>query len=181
LLAAILGLITVIIERSGLADAPPSTTFVPTESGASEEGADKGDGGSTGEGGGPRESPQDPAHDGNSRSAAKELTANQPVAASLAAANDQDWYVYRAPEEETATVEVVPIEGERGSHILSVRLFEGFAEVAGSGDARPIEPFVEPRGVSAGTRLYVWVKDSCGDLGCSIGRYKVVVRTAPAG
>jgi hypothetical protein len=185
-LAAVIGLVTVIIDRSsssGEGSAQAISTFTEPDRGGEESGendvpgeSDRGDG-PTPDG----EAQWDPSHDGNSRSSAKELKANQPLQASMAAANDEDWYVYRAPKEETATVEVVPFEREITSEILSVSLFEGTEEIAHSADASDSEPFVVPRGLSQGARLFLYLRDSCGDLGCSIGPYRVVVRTGPPG
>jgi hypothetical protein len=176
LLAAIIGLITVLVnsgESSGSSARTPSAITEASETGGGEKPAK----GSANNG----EASLDPAHDGNSRASAKQLPGDQTVNSSLVAGNDEDWYVYEAPKDETATVEVATTGEEAYSRIISATLLEGSEEIETSNDATSDEPFAVPRQVAAGVRLFVRVWDSCGDLGCSIGPYRVVVRTSPPG
>lgn len=178
LLAAVIGLVTVVIDRAGSSDeSPAQVTSTFTEPDEPQVGSNRGEGTiSEGEG-----SPLDPSRDGNSRSTAKHLMANQTIEASLNAANDVDWYVYQAPKAETATVEFV--EGENGGYYggVLVTVSEGLKE-ADTDDVQLSESFVVSRNVSLGTRLFVNVEDLCSEVGgCGIGPYSLVVRTGPPG
>jgi hypothetical protein len=175
-LAAIIGLITVLVDDDGssgsFAQAPSAITEGSEVGGEKPvKGSAKGNGGAL----------LDPAHDGNSHASAKHLPGNRTVYSSLVAGNDEDWYVYEAPEDETATVEVATTGEEASGRIISATLLEGPEEIETSNDASSFEPFVVPRQVAAGTRLFVRLWDTCGDLGCSIGPYRVVARTSPPG
>lgn len=177
LIAAIIGLVTAFVDDGGSsassAGAPPVTET--SETGGSEST------GAPSEGNG--EDSLDPTRDGNSRATAKRLPANRPVYSSIAAGNDEDWYVYEAAEEETATVEVATAGEETASRVLYAAVFEGPEEIESSADVdNEIEPLVLPRSVKPGTRLFVLVRDICPDLGgCSVGLYKVAVGTSPPG
>lgn len=126
----------------------------------------------------------DPSHDGNSRATAKRLEANQLVEASLVAANDVDWYVYRAPKSETATVKFVEGDIESFGEVL-VTIWEGLKEIERASPGNS-ESFAMPRIVSSGTRLFVSVADKCAveageGVSCGVGPYSVIVRTGPPG
>ncbi len=171
LIAAIIGLITVFVQdgRNSESPAPVASAITEThETGGEKAPAGQGKGGAS----------FDPAHDGNSRASAKHLPANLAIFSSIVAGNDEDWYVYQVSKEETATIEVAMVGEER---IFSAVLWEGLKEIENNAGASNELPFVVPRVVSAGTRLFVSISDACGDLGCSIGPYKVVVRTSPPG
>jgi hypothetical protein len=175
LIAAVIGLVTVVIDRAGSGDeSPAEVTSAFTD--PDRNGSD-GREGTASEGKG---APLDPSRDGNSRSTAKRLIANQLIEASLDAGNDVDWYVYQAPKAETATVEFVEGEGELGYGGVFVTVSEGLKEIDSS-DVSISESFAVPRSVSAGGRLFVSVEDLCGEAGCGIGPYSVVVRTGPPG
>jgi len=176
LLAAVIGLITVLVdegESSGSSAQMPSAITEASEVGSEKPAKEsaKGNAGAS----------LDPAHDGNTQASAKHIPGDRTVYSSLVAGNDEDWYVYEAPEDETATVEVTTTGPEASGRIISATLLEGPEEIDTSNDASSFEPFVVPRQVTAGTRLFVRLFDSCGDLGCSIGSYLVVVRTSPPG
>jgi len=126
--------------------------------------------------------PLDPTHDGNSRATAKRLPANRSIYSSIAAGNDEDWYVYEAPKDETATVEVGTAGADASNRLLIVELSEGLEEIESSADVDNEYPLLVPWEVTAGTRLFVYVHDLCPELGgCSVGPYKVEVRTSPPG
>lgn len=174
LIAAIIGLVSVLADdggsSAGSATAPITETS-ETGSGESPEDPSEED----------VEGTLDPAHDGNSRATAKRLPASRTIYSTIAAGNDEDWYVYEAPKEETATVEVATAGEEAASRILWAVVFQGQDEIESSADVdNEIEALVLPWGVEAGTRLFVVVRDTCADLGgCSVGEYKVAVRTSP--
>jgi hypothetical protein len=179
LVTAIIGLINVVADGSGSSGRNPSgeisTTLEPQESEN-----DKGErDGSQGSG-----SQLDPSHDGNSRATAKRLEANQLIEASLIAPNDVDWYVYRVPKSETATVKFVKGDGD-GFDQVRVTFWEGLKEIewAAVGNS---ESYAMPRIVSPGARLFVSVEDRCAaeageGVSCGVGPYSVIVRTGPPG
>jgi hypothetical protein len=177
LIAAVIGLITVVIDRAGSSDENPAevtSTFTEPNGGTGGDGGE----GATPEGEGPQPTPP---RDGNSRSTAKYLVVNRTVEASLAAGNDVDWFVYQAPKDETATIEFV-----KGGEFVAyggvyVTVLEGLDEIEEGEVSVVSEPFVFPRNVSAGTRLFVSVEDKCGGGGCGLGPYSLVVRTSPPG
>jgi len=180
LVTAIIGLINVVADGSSSSGRDTSgeisTTLEPQES---ENG--KGERhGSPGSG-----SQLDPSHDGNSRATAKRLEANQLIEASLIASNDVDWYVYRVPKSETATVKFVKGDGDWAFDQVLVTFWEGLKEIeyVAVGNS---ESYAMPRIVSSGARLFVSVEDRCaaeaGDgASCGVGPYSVIVRTGPPG
>ena len=171
LIAAIIGLVTVLVDDDG---SSPSLAAPPVLDTSETGGGDGGDSTSGGNGGGSL----DPARDGNSRATAKRLPANRPIYSSIAAGNDEDWYVYEAARDETVTVEVSTAGGDTASRLLFAAVFEGPEEIESSADVdNETEPLVLPRSVEAGARLFVLVRDICPELGgCSVGLYKVIVR-----
>jgi hypothetical protein len=177
LLAAIIGLITVLVNDDGGSDSSAPASAVVTDTTESGGGGESTSQGSDEEG----EGPLDPGRDGNSRASAKRLPPNRMIYSSIIAGNDEDWYVYEAPKDETATVEVATT-GEDPSRLLFVELSEGLDQIESSSDATEAFPFVVPWTVTAGTRLFLRVADICEELGgCSVGAYKVVVRTKSPG
>lgn len=176
-IAGAITLITVLVNddrnAGNAATATPLTETIETGSG---ENPTK----DPGEGNG--EASLDPTRDGNSRATAKRLPANRPVYSSLAAGNDEDWYVYEAPRDETATVEVVTAGADASERLLNAELSEGLEEIESSADVTDGYPLLVPWEVTAGTRLFIYVRDICPELGgCSVGPYKVDVRTSPPG
>ncbi|HWM64155.1 MAG TPA: hypothetical protein VNP96_09245 [Solirubrobacterales bacterium] len=155
------------------ATATPLTETIETGSGENPtKGPDEGNGAAS----------LDPTRDGNSRATAKRLPANRPIYSSIAAGNDEDWYVYEAPKDETATVEVATAGADASGRLLIVELSEGLEEIESSADVTDEYPLLVPWEVTAGTRLFVYVHDLCPELGgCSVGPYKVDVRTSPPG
>jgi hypothetical protein len=99
---------------------------------------------------------------------------------SVRAANDVDWFVYRAPKSETATVEFVKGGEPFIFPTTVVTVFDGLEQIGGETLQTTSDPLVLPRIVSPGTRLYVKVTNSCS-AGCSLGPYELVVRTGPPG
>lgn len=177
LITAIIGLINVVADGSGGdTSGEISTAIEPQESenGKGERGGSQGSG-----------SQLDPSHDGNSRATAKRLEANQLIEASLVASNDVDWYVYRVPKSETATVKFVKGDGDWGFDEVRVTLWEGLKEIESVGVGNS-ESYAMRRIVSSGARLFVSVEDKCaaeaGDgASCGVGPYSVTVRTGPPG
>lgn len=171
LIAAIIGLVTVLVDDDGSSAssaAPPVVETSETGGGDGEKSTGEGNGGGS----------LDPTRDGNSRATAKRLPTNRPVYSSIAAGNDEDWYVYEAANDGTVTVEVSTAGGDTASRLLYAAVFEGPEEIESSADVdNETEPLVLPRSVEAGARLFVLVRDICPELGgCSVGLYKVVVR-----
>jgi hypothetical protein len=176
LIAAVIGLINALADDSGSNGSPSETTSAVTEPEESENG-DRGEGAASEE----REPRSDPSHDGNSRATAKRLEANQLIEASIAAGNDEDWYVYPASKAETATVELTEGEGELGYGGVTMKVTEGLKEVeivhVGINESGVVRRIVAP-----GARLYVNVWDPCAEVGgCGVGPYSLVVRTASPG
>ena len=173
LIAAIIGLITVFVQDDpnpeNVVTGTAITETIEANGGKAPPDTDEGSGS------------LDPAHDGNSRASAKRLPGDRTIYSSLVAGNDEDWYVYEVPKDETATVEVAPLGEEASSQLIDAVLWEGLEEIDSSTEAISGQAFVVPRLVSAGTRLFVRVADNC--MGCSIEPYpyKVEVRTSPPG
>jgi hypothetical protein len=177
LITAVIGLINALADDSGGSSGNANGT-TPTVS--APEGSEKGNRGEgAGAGGG---KPQlDPSHDGNSRGTAKRLEANRLIEASIAAGNDQDWYVYQAPKDETATIELVEGEGELGYGGVLVTVSEGLKEIE-TDTVEINKSFVVRRIVAGGAQLFVSVRDLCEENGgCGLGPYTLVVGTGPPG
>lgn len=177
LITAAIGLINALADDSGGSSGNPAET---TSAVVEPEGGEKGNRGEDAASEG-KEPQLDPSHDGNSRATAKRVEANRLVEASLVAGNDEDWYVYRAPEAETATVQITEGEGELGYGGVVMKVSEGLKEVE-TVDVDLNETVAVRRLVASGASLYVNVWDICADGGgCGVGPYSLVVRTAPPG
>lgn len=177
LVTAIIGLINVVADDSGSSGKGTSGEIsTAIEPGENENGKESERRGSQGSG-----SQLDPSRDGNSRATAKRLEANQLIEGSLVAANDVDWYVYRAPKSETATVKFVEGEGETSYGGVLMTIWEGLKEIEHIG-VHNSESYAVSRIVSSGVRLFVSVEDECSEIGgCGVGPYSLIVQTGPPG
>jgi hypothetical protein len=174
LIAAIIGLITVLANDDG------GSSASPTPSGGTEKSGTGGHEDSTERSGGGNGAGSAGPADGNSRASAKPLVANRPIESSLIAGNDVDWFVYQAEKSETATVEFVKGGEFVAIPTTNVTVFEDVEVIDQDYLQSTSEPLVVRRIVSPETRLYVEVVNECGG-GCGLGPYKVGVRTGPPG
>jgi hypothetical protein len=174
LIAAIIGLITVLANDGGGSSAPPPSVSTENSGTGGHEVTTERPNGGNGSG-----SAAGPA-DGNSRASAKPLVANRSIESSLNAGNDVDWFVYEAAKSETATVEFVMGGEFVAIPTTNVTVFEDVEVIEQDYLQSTSEPLVVKRIVSPETRLYVEVFNECSG-GCGLGPYKVVVRTGPPG
>jgi len=122
-----------------------------------------------------KSSPKLPPDKGDdSRASAVRLSAGVPTHEAVNSANDVDWYVYRAPEGEKASLSLSmdPAEEQYGSQRLAI--FKGGKQIEEDwimGEERSVTHRVS---LARGEKLYLKMWDFCGD-GCGVATYHVTL------